>query len=224
MLPPHAFPLCRDWVDRWLPGDTHLTAAATTLRDRFDPLRWALGWADCAVRDIVPLALDSLDLPGQAAALRVIAPLEDEAACLDAIGRLDLAARTAAAMGPKYHFCSSARLAVQESMILFRAAEMGVGSLTEQLFRFEALFSESGALDMVIHRALAAGAPRDDVRALLLGRLHRLLLSTASAPILEIDAPDTEKELPADAREAAPPPFSWMAPVAGARSTLDRSG
>lgn len=227
VLPPQAFTLCHEWVDRWLPGDPQLHQSGADAPDplaSFDPVRWAFAWTDCAVREIVPLALESLDLPGQAAALRRIAPLVTEAAGLEAKGRLVLAAQTAAAMGPKYHFCSSARLAVDESLVLFRASEGGPETLSEQLWRVQGLFSESGALDMVIHRAISAGAPRDEVRERLRARLAQLLSEPPRAAG-EIDAPDTEEtSAPVAAPEVAPPPFSWMAPVAGATARLQRSG
>ncbi len=223
MLPPHAFTLCLEWVDRWLPGDSVCGEAAS-----FDPVRWAFDWTDCAVREIVPLALESLDLPGQAAALRRLAPIEGEAACLDAKSRLVLAAQTAAAMGPKYQFCSSARLAVDESLVLFRASAGGAASLNEQLWRFQGLFSESGALDMVIHRAISAGALADEVRAQLRARLEALRVAAENTDAPERAAPDTEETLaaegPPEPREPRPPRHSWMAPIAGASSRLQRSG
>ncbi|MFO0755965.1 MAG: hypothetical protein U0359_05720 [Byssovorax sp.] len=219
MLPPRAFTLCCEWALRWLPDDPHLPALPGDTGDDapghgLDPLAWAAGWTDCAVREIVPLALDSLDLPGQAAALRLLPAIVGERAGLDAIGRLDLAAKTAAALGPKFHFCASARLAVQEVLILSRAAELGLGSLAEQLWRFESLFSESGALDMVIHRAISAGAPRDAVHEVLRARLAELAAMAAA-----------DRPLPAhDAEEHAAPRESWAAPIGAAHVPLARLG
>jgi hypothetical protein len=130
------------------------------------PALAAFGYAvaDCAARAMVPLALRAQGFEREAALVCALPRVRDEPSARGAAQLLRDLVHEPTLRSMRYvHALSSAARAAEDAASL--AAAAGAGGAREQ--DLAGLFGPGAALDMAAHRAVAGGAPRERVVALL---------------------------------------------------------
>ena len=170
--------VCVEWLRRWVP------AAPAEIRDALGEPAYvgvlALALADCAVREIVSLALQAQGFDREALLLGALEPLRDESTCAQAAA---LARETHRhAYGMKFHHAlGSAAMAVEEAQRLCTLLNTTMDDPELHAFYLEGtvvtIFGVSGALDMCAGRSIAGGAPKERVMQLFQDAVAALLTS-----------------------------------------------
>jgi hypothetical protein len=157
---------CVEWLRRWAPAA--LAEIHDALSDPACIAELALALADCAVRGVVPLALQAQGFDHEALLLRALEPLRDDRSCAAAAALARETVRGAGARGMKfYHALGSAAMAVDEANQLRGSSETTSSDPELHAFSLEGMlvtiFGVSGALDMCAYRSIGGGAPRERV-------------------------------------------------------------